>query len=306
MASRLPPLTALRTFEAAARHLSFTRAADELAVTQAAVSFQIRQLEEHIGVSLFRRMTRRLELTPQGRELATAMTDALDRIRGAVERLQVTPDSGILSISALPTFAAQWLVPRMGQFNILHPGVAVRLDASSRLVDLERGEFDVAIRAGHGAWPGLVAERLMALELTPALAPGLLERAGSIERPADLLKLSFLDSQDPVDQTWWRQWFALSGTPVDRLPSGSQYDTQLITGHAACMGQGVALICPIFFAGDIAAGRLVLPFPDLVLETGVAYWLVYAERRREDPKIRSFRDWIRTEVSACAGQCATV
>ncbi|MFM2042666.1 MAG: hypothetical protein RLY86_1242 [Pseudomonadota bacterium] len=306
MATRLPPLTALRSFEAAARHLSFTKAADELAVTQAAVSYQIRQLEDHLGQSVFTRHTRRLELTPAGEDLRAAVADALARIRAAVDRLAARRNDKVLAITTLPTFAGQWLVPRLGHFQYLRPDIAVRLDSSTRLTDMARGEFDVAIRSGKGDWPDVVAERLIAFTVTPALSPLAAARIGGVREPADLLRLPALDSQHPDDRRLWREWFRLAGMEVENLPPGPQFDMHVITGTAAASGQGVALVCPAFFAADIAAGRLVLPFPDRLLTTDWDYWLVYAPHRANEPAIRAFRDWITGEVSACAGQCASI
>lgn len=299
---RLPPLNALRAFAAAARHLSFTRAADELAVTQAAVSYQIRQLEEHIGRDLFRRLTRKLELTPAGLELQAAVDDAFDRIRGTVARLTEAQEDKVLAVTTLPTFASNWLVPRLGHFQLQRPDLAVRLDSSVALGDLQH-EFDIAIRSGNGQWPGVVAEKLVEFQLTPALNPLLAERAGGIRRPADLATLPLLDCQHPEDIAFWRHWFTLAGCAIDQLNRGMQFDVHGVTGQAAAMGQGVALVCPAFFGPDIAAGRLVLPFPQIMLKTNRSYWLAYAEKRADEPKIKAFRDWILSEVNACAGQC---
>lgn len=305
MDRRLPPLNGLRTFEAAARHLSFTKAADELAVTQAAVSYQIRQLEEHIGRDLFRRLTRRLELTPVGVELQAAVTDAFDRIRATMHKLTDAGDDKVLSVTTLPTFAAQWLVPRMGHFQLRRPDLAVRLDSSVGLGDLDH-QFDIAIRSGHGKWPGVVATPLLEYRLTPVISPVLADRLGGIRHPADLAGLPLLDYDSGEDIRFWHQWFALAGITLDRVRSGPQYDTQSITGQAAMMGQGVALVCPAFFAAEIASGRLMVPFPDLVLTTERFYWLVCSQRRVDEPKIKAFRDWILSEVSACEGQCGAL
>lgn len=303
---RLPPLNALRAFASAARHLSFTKAADELAVTQAAVSYQVRQLEEHIGRDLFRRLTRRLELTPAGIELQAAVDDAFDRIRGTVARLTEAQQDKVLAVTSLFTFATQWLVPRLGHFQLLRPDLAVRLDSSTTLADLDL-DFDVALRSGSGSgsgrWPGVRAEWLMDFTLTPALSPLLADRAGGLREPADLLRLPLLDCQHPEDIAWWRNWFAQAGVRVDRLPGGPQFDKHGVTAQAAAMGQGVALVCPALFGADIAAGRLVLPFPDLMYRTDRSYWLACSERRADEPKIKAFRDWVFSEINACAGQC---
>lgn len=299
---RLPPLNALRAFASAARHLSFTRAADELSVTQAAISYQVRQLEEHIGRDLFRRLTRKLELTPAGLELQAAVDDAFDRIRGTVARLTEAQEDKVLSITTLMTFASHWLVPRLGHFQLQRPDLAVRLENSDRIADLDH-EFDIGIRSGHGQWPGVVAEKLVEFALTPAVSPLLLERSGGVESPADLARLPLLDCQHPDDIAFWRHWFALAGVELDPRGRGTQFDVHGFTGQAAAMGQGVGLICPAFFGPDIASGRLVLPFPRIILRTNRSYWLTYAERRADEPKIKAFRDWIVSEVNACAGQC---
>lgn len=305
MDRRLPPLNALRTFESAARHLSFTKAADELSVTQAAVSYQIRQLEEHIGRDLFRRLTRKLELTPAGLELQGAVEDAFDRIRSTMHKLTDAAQDKVLAVTTLPTFASHWLVPRLGHFQLRRPDLAVRLDSSVGLADLH-SQYDVGIRAGLGRWPGLTAEKLVDFTLTPALSPILAERAGGIRHPSDLANLPLLDYDHPEDVRFWHEWFAMAGVPIDKLRGGAQYDMHSITGQAAVMGQGVALVCAAFFAADIAAGRLILPFTDRVLQTTRSYWLVYSERRADEPKIKAFRDWILSEVSACAGQCGAL
>jgi len=299
---RLPPLNALRAFASAARHLSFTKAADELAVTQAAISYQVRQLEEHIGRDLFRRLTRRLELTPAGVELRAAVDDAFDRIRGTVARLTDAQQDKVLAVTSMFTFATQWLVPRLGHFQLLRPDLAVRLDSSTTLADLDL-DFDVALRSGSGRWPGVRAEWLMDFTLTPALSPLLADRTGGLREPADLLRLPLLDCQHPDDIAWWRNWFAQAGMRVDRLPGGPQFDVHGVTAQAAAMGQGVALVCPALFGADIAAGRLVLPFPDIMYRTDRSYWLACSERRADEPKIKAFRDWMFSEINACAGQC---
>jgi LysR family transcriptional regulator, glycine cleavage system transcriptional activator len=300
---RLPPLNAVRTFESAARHLSFTKAAEELLVTQAAVSYQIRQLEEHIGLPLFRRLTRRLELTPEGADFHRDVSDAFDRLHAAVDRLADRKDGAVLSITTLQTFAMQWLVPRLGHFQLRHPQMAVRLDSSARMQDLER-EYDLGIRSGSGTWPDVEAHKLVDYVISPLLSPDLAGRAGSLRTPADLLQLPLLDTVDPEDRRHWQEWFSQAGVCVESLPGGSQFDTQFISGMAAVMGQGVALVCPMLFAAELAAGRLIMPFPAVQLQTGVGYWLVYSRRRAREVKIRAFRDWILSEVAACGGQCA--
>lgn len=284
----LPPLAAIRCFEAAARHQSFTRAAGELGITQAAMSYQIKLLEERLG-PLFLRRPRGVALTETGRRLAPSVTAAFDGLRGAFEDLNQTAE-GMLCITAVQTFAANWLVPRLGAFQAAHPKIAVRLDVSGRVVDFTREEFDVGFR--HNAtssWPGLVAHPLVALEFTPMLSPRLIEKSGPVQRPSDLLKFPFIEASDP----WWRIWFELAGEPVPDMATRPDLSlgTQHLAGSAAVTGQGVAMLTPAFFRTDLAEGRLLQPF-DLIGRDKGHYCLVYPEARRRSPKIRAFRDWI--------------
>jgi LysR family transcriptional regulator, glycine cleavage system transcriptional activator len=298
--SKLPPLTAIRAFEAAARLGSFTKAAQELGMTQAAISYQVKLLEDRVGAPLFLREPRRVVLSEIGKRLAPQVSEAFQRLGAAFAALRETT-SGVLSITAVHTFATNWLVPRLGAFQLAHPDIAVRLEVSSRNVDFAREEFDVGIRGGNGAWPGLKAHRLLAGEFTPLLSPALLARAGPLESPADLLRLPRLD----IDDEWWRRWFELAGVPDVSPPTGGTLggtltvEVQSMAGTAAIAGQGVAILMPAFFTADIAAGRLVQPF-DLVATDAHSYWLVYPEERRNTPKIRAFCNWILAEVERTA------
>lgn len=284
----LPPLAAIRCFEAAARHQSFTRAARELGMTQAAVSYQIRILEDRLGGPLFLRGPRGVALTEAGRRLAPAVTEAFAALRAAFADLSEAAE-GVLTVSAVNTFASNWLVPRLGAFQLAHSKIAVRLDVSGRLVDFAREEVDIGIRSGDGRWPGLVRHRLMAVDYTPMLSPRLLDRAGPVNVPADLLKLPLIDPADP----WWMDWFAAAGVAAPDLSRRTemQVGTQYLAANAALAGQGVAILSPAFFTEELAAGRLVQPFP-LVHDSGSSYWLVYPEARRRSAKIRAFRDWL--------------
>ncbi len=284
----LPPLAAIRCFEAAARQQSFTRAAEELGMTQAAVSYQIKLLEERLG-PLFLRKARGVELTEAGRRLAPAVSAAFDGLRVAFEDFNQTA-KGVLAITVVQTFATNWLVPRLGAFQVAHPDIAVRLDVSGRVVDFTREDFDVGIRHNAtGRWPGLVAHPLIALEFTPMLSPRLLENVGPIAGPADLLKLPLIEPTDP----WWQAWFAAAGVASPDL--GRHPDIRLgaqhLAGSAAVAGQGVAMLTPAFFRDDLASGRLVQPFPMVLRDEG-DYCLVYPEARRRAAKIRAFREWI--------------
>ena len=293
MAAReLPPLAALRAFEAAARNQSFTRAADELGMTQAAVSYQVKILEDRIGAPLFVRRPRQVALTETGQLLAAAAGEAFELIAAAYANARGGARA-TLSITTVPTFAANWLAQRIGSFQMAHPTLAVRLDLSARTVDLSREEFDLAIRAGRGSWPGLAAHFLMPVDFTPMLSPKLAATIGGVKEPADLLRLPIMDPDDP----WWTQWLTAAGVSPDGLKgrAGSRMGSQAIEGGAAVAAQGVAMLTPAFFRAELEDGRLIKPF-DLVCDDGSAYWLVYPEARRNAPKIRAFRDWLLEEL----------
>lgn len=296
---KLPPMSAVRVFEAAARHLNFTKAAEELGMTQAAVSYQIRILEERIGTPLFVRLPRRVSFTEAGRRLAPQITEAFEMLRIAFSSTAKLVDN-VLSVAVLPTLAAHWLVPRLGQFHLAHPKIAVQLDVSQDFVDVERNRFDVGIRFGTGKWPGLESHLLLPCHFTPVCSPELLEGA-KIESPADILSLPLLGAHDP----WWVQWFEEAGVGrvdlSDRL--NNSLGTQQFEGVAAMAGQGVALVNPFFFAADLAAGRVVQIF-DLVAKAETSYFVVYSKARRRSPKIRAFCEWILTEAERDSAQAA--
>ncbi len=291
--SKLPPMSAIRVFEAAARHQSFTRAAEELGMTQAAVSYQIRMLEDRVGTPLFTRLPRQVVLTAKGRQLAPAVTEAFESLRDAFSGLEATVQS-VLSITTLTTFASAWLVPRLGRFQQLHPNIAVQIDVSAQIVDLTQSDFDIAIRSGTGEWPGLEAHFLFPSHFTPVGSPDLL-RSADLREPADLLMLPILTPSDP----WWRDWFAAAGLPdvdLSNRPDNS-LGAQQFEGMAAMAGQGLAMINPYFFPTDLAAGRLVQPF-DLVVQADRSYWIAYPKARRRSAKIQAFRDWALSEVAS--------
>jgi LysR family glycine cleavage system transcriptional activator len=293
MAEQLPPLAAVRVFEAAARHASFTKAAAELGMTQAAVSYQIKLLEERVGAPLFLRKPRQVVLTEAGARLAPAVSDAFNILSEAYAAARAG-SGGTLCISTVLTFASNWLARHIGSFQLRHPAIAVRLDTSSHMVDFSREEVDIGIRSGDGKWPGLVTHLLFRAQYAPMLSPRLAESIGGIKEPADLLKLRILDPSD----VWWKRWFELAGVPADSLegrPDASM-GSQAYEANAAMAGQGVAILTRKFFTSELAEGRLIQPF-DLRGDDGHAYWLVYPEARRNVPKIRAFRDWLLPEIS---------
>ena len=292
MIELLPPLAAIRVFESAARHLSFTRAATELGMTQAAVSYQIKLLEERLGAPLFLRQPRALKLTEAGQWLAPRTTEAFDLLREAYSRFSER-EQATLIVNTMHTFAAQWLSPRLGKFQLQHPKIAVRMETMQRLVDFTREEVDVVVRSGKGKWEGLATLKLVDVRFTPMVSPELAARVGGLKTHEDLLKVPLLD---PLD-AWWDRWFEAHGLPLSALDreTAPSISLQTITASAAMVGAGAALLTPDFFELEIAAGRLVAPYETLA-EEGDAYWLAYPESRRNVPKIKAFRDWIATEI----------
>jgi LysR family glycine cleavage system transcriptional activator len=290
----LPPLAAVRCFEAAARHLSFTRAAEELGMTQAAVSYQIRILEERVGGPLFARGARGVALTDAGRQLAPRVSDAFAQLRAAFEELSESAD-GVLSLTVLNAFASNWLVPRLGAFQLQHPKIAVKLDVSSDMIDFSREDVDIGIRTGSGAWPGLTAHKLIPVAYTAMASPTLLPKLPPLNGPADLLQCPLIDPTD----AWWLDWFTAAGLDAPDMSARREMRVffQNLAGSAAIAGHGVALLTPAFFVDEIKSGRLVQLFP-FVREPGTFYWLVYRETRQRSPKIRAFRDWLLQEIGA--------
>ena len=301
---RLPPLAAVRAFEAAARTENFTAAAAELGMTQAAVSYQVKSLEERLGAALFVRERGRVRLTPLGARLLPSLTAAFDAIEAAFASHKADDDS-LLTVATTHTLANTWLAWRLGAFQMEHPDLAVRLATSNELVDLRAGDADVAIRAGTGAWVGLDKHRLFFGGFTPMASPECIaaaeKRLGRALTPADIPAQQRIS---PADD-WWQQWFADNGVPADdsalRRP-GVRLENQADEGHAAMAGQGFALLTPLLWKGDVASGRLVVPFPDRVSTRNWAYWLVYPSERRTVAKVKRFREWLLVEIANALAQ----
>ncbi|TCN48315.1 LysR family glycine cleavage system transcriptional activator [Shinella granuli] len=292
--SRNFPLNALRVFEAAARHASFTRAGDELGMTQTAVSYQIKLLEETLGETLFLRQPRQVMLSEAGERLAPKVAEGLTKLAEAVADLRGAAEQK-LHIHSTPTFATQWLSRTLGDFQLKHPTIAVRLSTSQELIDFTREEADVSIRWGKGDWPGLTCHRVMRMDFAPMLSPALVETIGGIRKPADLLKLPIIS---PLD-IWWRTWFSAAGIDdpgLERFPP-NELGVQTIDAQVAMAGQGVAILNPGHFRAEVAAGQLYQPF-ELTCNDGRDYWLAYPENRRNILKIRAFRDWILATMPA--------
>lgn len=297
---RLPPLNALRAFEAAARHLSFTRAAEELHVTPAAVSHQIKALEEWAGAPLFRRLTREIRLTETGQAALPLIGEGLDRLADGADRLRAEEEGGVLTVTVAPTFAGKWMVPRLDRFNALHPDISIRVDASMGLVDFERDAVDCALRFGTGDYPGQHVEKLFNEFAVPVCSPELLARADPpIERPEDLLRhrLLHVNWAGRKDfQPDWLSWFAAAGVELERVPPGPTFTLESLAIEAAIKGQGVVLVNTTITSDDVGGGRLVIPF-DLTVATTFAYWFVCPERSMQWPKVAAFRDWVMDEAA---------
>ena len=285
--SSLPPLPAIRAFEAVARHLSFTRAAEELGMTQAAVSYQIRILEERVGTPLFLRKPRRIELSQTGAQLAPEVARGFAVLRAAFAELGGRADA-TLAISAVPTFASQWLAANLGLFQVGHPDIAVRIESAPEIIDFAGTEIDVAIRATGRVAAGLVAHGLTKVEYAPMLHPRLVEEYG-VREPADLLRVPQITPDDP----WVAAWFKRAGVAVPPAPERpfARLGFQSMEAVAVMAGRGVAMLTPQFYPEEIRAGRMVQPFSTVGWD-GHYYYLVYPEARRNNPKIRAFRDWI--------------
>ncbi|WP_119461947.1 transcriptional regulator GcvA [Rhodospirillaceae bacterium SYSU D60014] len=297
MARRLPSLNALRAFEAVSRHGSIRAAADELHVTPAAVSQQVKALEEGLGVKLLRRAEGGLRLTEAGASGLEDLRAGFDRLSQAARKMRAS-NARLLTVSVDPSLAATWLIARLDRFKQRHPEIDVFLDASSAHVDLTREEIDMAIRYGAGDFPGLHAVRLFEDEVFPVCSPALLEGEHPLREPADLRWHRLLHLEwTPAKGEWpdWRSWLSAAGVESVDVTRGPRFTQHSMVLQAAVQGQGVALGSRALVADDLAAGRLVWPF-DLCVPTSFAYYIVCLEAAAEDPRIAAFRDWLLAEA----------
>jgi LysR family glycine cleavage system transcriptional activator len=298
MLRRLPPLNALRAFEAAARHESFTRAAEELCVTQGAVSHQVKALEVELGIKLFNRERQRLVITEAGREYLIVLRDALDRIAVGTERLLQRQSSGVLTVSTSPDFAAKWLVNRLGRFAEEHPGIDLRVSATLHHVDFAREDVDLAVRHGDGNWPGMDVARLSAEHLFPVCSPKLLAGRNRLTKPANVLKFPLIHADDRKD---WARWLEAVGVDGAKLSHGPVLNRVSMVIDAAIDGQGIALARTTLAASDLISGRLVRPF-DEELRLSKTYWVICPKATTTLPKIVMFRDWLLSEAASDIGK----
>lgn len=295
---RLPPLNAIRVFEAAGRHLSFIRAADELHITPSAVSHQIRLLEERLGVKLFRRLNRQVVLTPEGQSYLLPVRAALEQIGTATARVTGRCARGPLTISVAPSFAVRWLVPRLPDFQHQHPEIEVRPIVSTEVADLRRSDVDVAIRSGRGGWPGLAAHRLMGEELVPVCSPALLEGPKPLRRPEDLAGHTLLQVVPRAGE--WRSWLSAVGVTGVDADAGPRFQSLSDAIDAAALGLGVVIVNLVLIGGDLESGRLVRPFT-FELPSDTAYYFVCQDERSEEPRIAAFREWLLEVLATDAG-----
>jgi LysR family glycine cleavage system transcriptional activator len=289
MANRpLPPLNALRAFEATARHLSVKQAADELHVTPGAVSQMIKALELHLGVTLFRRANRGIFLTDAGQEYLPPVRNAFRQIAEATSRVTASVDAGILTVSVSPTFAATWLVPRLKDFQDAYPDIDLQVSASKALVDFARDGVDVAVRHGLGRYAGLCSDRVVSIELVPVAAPALVERLGM---PKSIAELTRWPQVHDAERKEWHLWFQAQGIVDIGPPRGPAFDDLGLMLTAVLAGQGAGLLPGAIAAHDLAQGRLV-KLADAASPEAFAYYLVYPEASRDRPKVAAFREWI--------------
>lgn len=296
---RLPPLNALRAFEAAARHLNFSRAADELSVTPGAVSQQIQNLEDYVGAALFKRTPKGLLLTDAAQTALPALREAFDRLAEAASLLTAAVDGRRLTLTAPPSFAAKWLVPRLGAFERAHPQVDVWLSAGMELVDLTAGEVDLAVRYGGGRYPGLEVRRLMNESVIPVAAPGILNET-PLNSPDDLSNHILLHDGSPeVDDSCpdWPMWLAARGLKTVDGQRGPRFNQSSLVIEAAVNGRGVALAKRTLAQADLEAGRLVAPL-QIATAVDFAYYLVHPKAKGRLPQVKAFTAWIEAEARA--------
>jgi LysR family glycine cleavage system transcriptional activator len=290
MARRLPPLSALRPFEAAARLESFSRAADELHITHGAVSHQVRALEEHLGAPLFARHGKRVSVTAGGREFAARVRSALDEIATAAEAVRPARRDHRLTVSVLPSFASRWLMPRLIGFMEAHPKIEVNVSASVGLADFARDEIDIAIRFGVGPWAGLVCEKFLEDEYFPVASPKM--NRGKLPRtPRDLLGVRLMLE----DRDYWERWFEIAGVPLIHPLEGPLFNDSTYSLQAAARGEGVALARRSIIGEDLERGALKRLF-NIAVPCRESYWFVSPKDRAGAASVKAFREWVKAQL----------
>lgn len=285
MVRQFLPLNGLRAFEASARHLSFTRAAIELCVTQAAVSQQVKGLEKRLGVALFQRLPRGLKITAEGEALLPTVTSSFDQMATTLDRIEAGQVRELLFLGVVGTFAVGWLLPRLAAFQKRHPFIDIRVSTNNNRVDMAAEGLDFAIRFGQGSWHGTDAFRLFEAPLSPLCTPKLAE---TLKEPADLVDATLLRSYRADE---WSTWFAAAGvSPAAQVNAGIVFDTSLGMMEAALQGLGVALAPPSMFSRHLASGAVMQPFP-VTISLG-SYWLTRLQSKPQTPAMQAFSDWL--------------
>ena len=293
---RLPPLNAIRAFEAAARHLSFNQAALELNVTASAVSHQVKTLEDFFGLKLFNRLPRLVSLTPEGRDYLPAVSAALDQLDLASRRLAQHAADAPLNLGCAPTFAIGWLIPHLSDFHDEHPEIDVRLTLTpiTRHLDFGTSDTDVVIMYGMpGSWPNFKTHRLMSEELVPVCSPSLMQEH-PLETPSDLRRVTLLHSMPRMGQ--WRNWLHIAGVKGVDAKRGLRFQATPLAISAAVAGAGVAIANRRFVEADLEAGRLIVPF-EIDLPSDSGYFLIYPKESGSDPRVSAFREWLLTSLA---------
>lgn len=291
----LPPLNALRMFEASARKGGFAAAAEELYVTASAVSHQIKTLEEYLGVELFSRKKRRVELTPLGEQYLIAITHALDEIEMATQRVVNKPESNVVRISVAPNFLIRWLMPRMSRFRELYPDVELQISASVGLLDFNRTSTDMAVYYGSGDWDDIEVHFLRKVMLVPVCSPQLLNGKFPLKVPEDLRHHTLIYASK---RKWeWENWLQLAGVEFIAPRDSMQLSSSQLTTAAAQENLGVALADPILTSREISSGNLVVPF-NIPLDTQRAFYLVYRRNSPLTTGMKAFKEWLMSEMEA--------
>jgi LysR family glycine cleavage system transcriptional activator len=303
---RLPPLNALRVFESAARHLSFTKAAEELHVTPGAVSQQIKSLEDFIGAPVFRRHKRNLLLTDEAQASLPVLREGFDRLGEASRLLAARTDGGKLAVSVAPSLAAKWLVPRLDRFHERHPDIDVWVSADMEVVDFSIDDVDLAIRYGPGGYEGVVVERLMSETIVPVCSPRLLLGDRPLKTPGDLAYFTLLHDGSPdhsESSPSWPMWLKAAGVAGVDGKKGPKFNQSSLVLEAALAGKGVALAKQQLALADLEAARLVIPF-DMTTPSAFSYYIVHPKARAGNPAVKAFKAWLHQEAQAAEMQPA--
>ncbi len=298
---RLPPLNSIRAFEATARHLSFSKASEELNVTPGAVSQQVKVLEDYLNLKLFKRKNRMILLTDEAQISLPLLTESLDNMSQAIDMICEQSNDKPLTVTVSPTFASRWLMPRLSSFRNEYPDIDVRIDATNDIVDLVNDDIDVGIRFGTGEYSRLEAEFLFSQNVIPVCSPKLLDGKVKLEMPEDLENHTLLHAHGDYFfiesvQVDWEMWFATMGIENINARHGLHFSQHNLLIEAAIRGQGVALVGDVVINDELKSGQLVKLFEDTDIPLNLSYYLIYSKNRSNQPRIQAFRQWLLDEV----------